>query len=124
MVVYYLGARRDGLRPQTGIRLYKMLVRPILDYVAHILGFNKKQIKKLEQLQLRALKRVLGLRINTKNESVRLVSGVEPLHARFAFLKLKHLYRIQQKPKDSLVRTVFNEILGAGKSIPGFVTEC
>ena len=32
MVVHYLGAQRDGLRPKTGLKLYIMLVRPILEY--------------------------------------------------------------------------------------------
>ena len=124
MVLRFLGARRDGLRPETGIRLYKMLARPILEYGSQILGYTKKQLEKLEQIQLRALKSVLGLQINTKNETVRLVSGVEPLRARFAFLKLKHLYRLQQKPNNSLVKIVFNKIRGAGASRPGFLAEC
>ena len=38
----FLGARKDGLRPETGIRLYKMLARPILDCGSQILGYSAK----------------------------------------------------------------------------------
>ena len=53
-----------------------------------------------------------------------MISGIEPLEARFAFLKLKHLYRIQLKPQNSLVKIIFNQMLSIGSSRPGFLTEC
>ena len=123
-VVHYLGGRGDGLRPQTGLKLYKMLVRPIFYYGSPVLAYTSAQLKKLEKTQLDVIKRALGLRQNTKNETVRILSGIEPLEARFAFLKLKHLYRILQKPKNSLVRIIFNKISLSGEGRPGFLSEC
>ena len=122
--MHYLGGRGDGLRPQTGLKLYKMLVRPIFYYGSPVLAYTSAQLKKLEKTQLDVIKRALGLRQNTKNETVRILSGIEPLEARFAFLKLKHLYRILQKPKNSLVRIIFNKISLSGEGRPGFLSEC
>ena len=123
MVTRFLGAKKDGLRPKTGLRLYKMLVRPILEYACPVIYFNKTQIKKLESLQNNAIKTACGLRFNTKTESVRVVSGIEPIQTRFAYLKLKHLYRILQKPKQSLVSEIFHEIRMQNHR-PGFLAEC
>ena len=95
MVTRFLGAQRDGLRPKTALRLYK-------SYAAPVLVFSDSQ--------LGIVKRMLGLRENTKNESVRVISGVEPIAVRLGFLKLKHQYRILQKPDTSLVKKVYLEI--------------
>ena len=110
MVARYLGARRDGLRPKTAVKLYKSLTRPIFEYGSPVLIFGKSHMVKLEVLQNFILKRSMGLLDNTKTESVRVVTGIESLAARFAFLKLKHARRIMLKPKTSLVRVVFEQI--------------
>ena len=52
MVVHFLGARRDGMRPKTGLKLYNALVRPILEYGSQVLVYGKAQMKQLEKLQL------------------------------------------------------------------------
>ena len=122
-VTRFLGARKDGLRPKTALRLYFSLVRPILEYAAPVLVFGKSHMDKLEALQLGIVKRMLGLRDNTKNESVRVISGVEPIAVRLGFLKLKHQYRILKKPGNSLVKKVYLEV----KKQPGregFHREC
>ena len=61
MVTRFLGAKGDGLRPKTGLKLYCMLVRPILEYASPVIIFNKTNMKKLEQLQLKILKQTVGL---------------------------------------------------------------
>ena len=126
MVVRFLGAKRDGLRPKTGLLLYKLLVRPIMEYATPVICFNKKQMEKLETLQNGAIKAACGLRYNTKTESVRIVTGIESLQLRMAFLKLKHLYRIQTKPSNSLVHVILKEIQNQHRSEkrPGFLSEC
>ena len=37
--IKHIGFSRDGLRPQTAIKLYKLLVRPILEYGAQVLTY-------------------------------------------------------------------------------------
>ena len=119
----FLGARKDGLRPKTALRLYFSLVRPILEYAAPVLVFGKSHMDKLEALQLGIVKRMLGLRDNTKNESVRVISGVEPIAVRLGFLKLKHQYRILKKPGNSLVKKVYLEVKKQPRR-EGFHREC
>ena len=123
MVVKFLGAQKDGLRPKTALKMYKSLVWPILEYASPVLVYSRSQMDKLEKLQLGTLKRILGLRNNTKNESVRVVSGIEPIDTRFGFLKLKHQFRILQKPENSLVKIVYREI-EKQDGRDGFLREC
>ena len=113
----------DGLRPKTALKLYKSLIRPILEYASPVIIFGETHMKKLEQLQLDIVKKMLGLRENTKNESVRVISGIEPLEVRFGFLKLKHQFRILKKPNSSLVKTVYNAIEQHTER-HGFLSEC
>ena len=110
MVARYLGARRDGLRPKTALKLYTTLCRPILEYASPVVVYSKTQMDDLEKLQNQIVKRSLGLRDNTKTASVRVVSGIPSLATRFAFLKLKHLRRILLKPETTLVREVYEKI--------------
>ena len=51
------------------------------------------------------------------------MSGIEPIDTRFGFLKLKHQYRILQKPENSLVKIVYREIEKQGER-DGFLREC
>ena len=70
--IRHMGFQKDGLRPETSIRMYKMLVRPILEYAAQVLSYKpyyfserkseelkepNKYIKKLVRFQNKALKK-------------------------------------------------------------------
>ena len=72
-VVSLLGLHLDGLNPVTAIRLYKSLIRPILEFGAQIVPYSKKQIEELEIVQNHALRRLLGLHHNVKPAIVRLL---------------------------------------------------
>ena len=39
--IAHYGFHRDGLRPETAIKLYKLMVRPILEYGSQVLSFQK-----------------------------------------------------------------------------------
>ena len=39
--IKHFGFHKDGLRPQTAIRLYKVLVRPLLEYGAQVLSYRR-----------------------------------------------------------------------------------
>ena len=75
--IKHFGFHKDGLRPETAIKLYKLLIRPILEYGAQVLVYNhfylnstvKKKgnldirtdfVKQLEQFQTKSLKTLLG----------------------------------------------------------------
>ena len=73
-VIRHMGYQRDGLRPEASIRMYKILVRPIIEYAAQVLSykhyyFTERKcakieeptdfIKKLESFQNKALKKII-----------------------------------------------------------------
>ena len=41
----HLGFNRDGLRPETSLRMYKILVRPILEYASQVLSYRHYYLK-------------------------------------------------------------------------------
>ena len=38
--IKHIGFSRDGLRPETALKLYKLLIRPILEYGAQVLIYK------------------------------------------------------------------------------------
>ena len=77
LCIRHYGFHMDGLRTETSVRMYKLLVRPILEYGAQVLIYrnyflasnSKKSIdiveltahaKKLENFQTQSLKRLLN----------------------------------------------------------------
>ena len=105
-VVSLLGMHMDGLRPKTAVRLYKSLVRPILEFGAQVVSKSKKQIREMEIVQNNALRRLLGLHRNVKPEIVRLLAGVETLESRFNQLKITYFHKL--RTSDSRRPTIPN----------------
>ena len=102
--IKHWGFHKDGLRPETALKLYKLLIRPILEYGAQVLiydhyylkpnliantSLDRKAdfVKQLEQFQTKAIKYLLGCPKSTSPTIVRLFSGIEPLSSRFDLLK-------------------------------------
>ena len=72
--IRHMGFRSDGLRPETSVKMYKILVRPMLEYADQVLSyknyyFTKRKsgrveeatnfIKKLENFQNKVLKKLV-----------------------------------------------------------------
>ena len=92
-----LGFHKDGLRPETAVRLYKSLIRPILEFMGSVIELPENQINVLERFQNECLRSFLGLPVSTHGSLLRLISGVEPLGARFDILKIGYYSRISSK---------------------------
>jgi len=107
-MVKFLGLSKDGLRLPTAIRLYKLLIRPIMEYAAPILSYSKSQLLKYERFQLKCLKTLIGLQhFGTLSAGVRLLAGVEPMKSRFDFLKIKYFHKLRMMGHDRIVYKVF-----------------
>ena len=108
--IKHVGFSRDGLRPETAIKLYKLLVRPILEYGAQVLSYENSYlnsirskvrtldeitgfVKKLEHFQTQALKNLLGAPKSTSPSIVRLFFGVAPFSSRLDLLKLRYFWK-------------------------------
>ena len=113
-----IGLDKDGLRATTAIKIYKTLVRPLIDYAAQVLHFNKQTMAALEKEQIQFIKRALGLEIYTSSGAALIVSGIIKIEARVAQLKLKYWNRIKAKPNE-----IIQSILEHPGPKRGFVQE-
>ena len=124
--IKHWGFHKDGLRPETALKLYKLLVRPILEYGAQVILYDHYYLKskfvrtaslnreadfakQLEQFQTKALKYLLGCPKSTSPTVVRLMSGIEPLSSRFDLLKLRYFWRISHGDENSIAFKVYKK---------------
>ena len=122
--IFHNGFHRDGLRPETAIKLYKLMVRPILEYGSQVLTYQNHYLKslnrvpkdlniltnfeeKLEQFQTKALKTLIGAPKSTLPAIVRFFSGVEPLKSRLDMLKLRYFWNLVHVYDHSIAYHVF-----------------
>ena len=124
--IRHFGFERDGLRPLTSIRMYMVLIRPILEYAAQTLSFRHYYFKttknennnydtptdtesfvsKLEKLQNKLLKHIIPCPRSTPPALVRLFTGVEPMVARIETLKLRYFWKLSHC-KNSLAAQIY-----------------
>ena len=112
------GFHAGGLRLASAIRLYKLFVRPILEYCAQTLTYTRYSqdavldaptgyAKQIEHLQTQILKKLINCPRNTPPALVRLFCGVEPIACRFEILKLRYFWKAMHSPHE----TIKNKIL-------------
>ena len=112
------GFHLGGLRLASAIRLYKLFVRPILEYCAQTLTYTRYSqdtvldaptgyAKEIEHLQTQTLKKLINCPRNTPPALVRLFCGVEPIACRLEILKLRYFWRAMHSPPE----TIKNKIL-------------
>jgi len=102
------GYSADGLRPATGLKLYKMLIRPIFEYATQVIKPPKSFLNGSESCQSQNIKIIFGLEPGTSHACVRLIAGLPPIIARCDYLKTKHYLRILNRTNFT---TITNEIL-------------
>ena len=114
--IKHLGYHKDGLRPETAIKMYKVLVRPLLEYGAQVMTYRRYYLhssgapvsvdkltffmKDLEHFQTQALKNLLHCPRNASPSIVRLFAGVEPIASRIDMLKLRYYWRATHSPDN------------------------
>ena len=79
-------------------------------------------IRKLEKIQCRTLRRILGIRSNISAPIVRLMCGVPNVQARFDLLKLNYFLKLLNSHSDFLARKII--FLSNISPRPGFLAEC
>ena len=113
------GFYKVGLSLPSSIRLYKSLVRPILEYGAQSLAYGRYSnlskpdgltgfAKDLEHFQTQTLKHLIGCSRNTSPAMVRLFCGVEPIACRLEVLKLRYYWKILNGPSDSVTSKILS----------------
>ena len=137
--IKHYGFHKDGLRPQTAIRLYKVLIRPLLEYGAQVLSYRKYFLnssrlavdvdiptfyrKDLEDFQTKTLKTLIGCPRNVSPSVVRLVTGVEPICCRLDMLKLRYYWKKTHSPPSMVSEFINHRKKNLLEHNLGFVTE-
>lgn len=93
-----------GAHPFTLKLVYNALIRSLLDYGAYVLGVaNKEAIKKLDLLQYRCLRVVLGAMRSTPTNALQVESADPPLHLRRQYLSDRFLFKLFQYENHPLI---------------------
>ncbi|XP_063416816.1 uncharacterized protein LOC134699058 [Mytilus trossulus] len=100
-VLRYVQANNYGMGTDSLLMLYKSLLRSVLDYGCQ--AFNSASItvkSKLDIIQAKALRIVLGAHKSTPLETILAESGEMPLQLRRDHLSLKYYARTKQNPSN------------------------
>ena len=122
--IKHFGFESDGLRTATCVWMYKVLVRPILEYAAQVLSYKhyyftsrrkpttihkpSDLLLKLEECQNRVLKLLVPCPKNTPPELVRLLTGTMPLSAHIDILKLRYFWKLSKRNKNNITFKIYN----------------
>lgn len=107
--VMWMARQSDGVRPETGRKLYEALVRPILEYGCEFWTTNKKEAESLEKVQRRALRRIAGCRDSTKISMLMNELGVTSLQSRRDIAVLRLFNKLKSYDKGTILHTVFRD---------------
>ena len=95
---------------ENGILLYNSIVKSILLYAGETwTNITKTQCNKLEQIQAKTLKTILGLEKSTPNIGLLNELGILPIELQLKKMRLMFLHKISSLPNSRLVKQVFNE---------------
>ena len=108
-----LGFSKNGFKVKSSVMLYKLLVRPILEFCAQSLTYalysqpfrtdeKSYYARKLEHFQTQTLKTLINCPRSTSPAITRLFCGTEPLACRLEILKLRYFWKTLHGPKDAL----------------------
>ena len=107
------GFSKNGFRVKSSVRLYKLLIRPILEFCAQTLTYalysqpsrsceSCYYAKKLEHFQTQVLKTLTNCPRSTSPAITRLFCGTEPLVSRLEIMKFRYFWKTLHGPKDAL----------------------
>ena len=122
--IRHFGFDSDGLRPATCIAMYKVLVRPILEYASQVLSYRHYYftslgksrkifeptdfLLKLEEFQNRTLKRLIPCPKSTPCCLLRLLTGTISLYAYIDILKLRYFWKLTHSGSKSYAHDIYS----------------
>ena len=108
--VYVRSAVGNELPFRLQLKLFDQQIRPIIEYASNI-WCPDAPVEELERVQLKFLKRALGVSLSTPTLAVYGETGRFPLHLRQQDQMLKLWLRIQRMPDDSIMKQIYRELL-------------
>lgn len=105
--------RSWGADQKTALLFYRAYIRSILDYGSLVYGSaSNTNLKKIDKIQMKALKTALGVMKSTPNECTLILAAEPPLEYRRNFLACKYVIKqhYRQNHLNSLISslTIFN----------------
>ncbi|KAI9309887.1 hypothetical protein BX666DRAFT_2164632 [Dichotomocladium elegans] len=101
--LHKMGAHRSGFSLSLSARLYCSFIRPKFEYGVAITMMHTKDINKLEQLQNRCLRLLIGGNPHTSTTVLKILTMIPAIHWRMEVLQSKYCLRLPTLPADSLV---------------------
>ena len=121
--VRHFGFDSDGLRPATCLSMYKVLVRPILEYASQVLSYTHQYftapsrprrifepsdfLLKLEQMQNRILKLIIPCPKATPCRLLRLLTGTMSVTAHIDILKLRYFWKLTHSVENNFALDIY-----------------
>jgi len=102
--------RYKYLSTEAKLNIWNSIVRPILEYGSAMWWCNKLQSQRIERIQLKALKVILGISSKTTDIAVRLELGVMSLEMRRKLAMLKWAAKICRMSDKRLVKNIFDSL--------------
>jgi hypothetical protein len=90
------------------LAVYQSLVLPLFTYGAGLWTVTEHQLRTLEEIQRRALKRILGTSITTTTAAVLCETGVLPIELLLDSCRLKFFGRLATMKRTRLVHEIFS----------------
>ena len=101
--VFSLIDGRRGIPVHIGINLYKMLVRPHLEYALPVwASISDQNLRKLEDAQSQCLSTVIGSKAHSSVAAIEVISGVCPMGVRRREICCREYLRIVSKGQSSI----------------------
>ena len=108
--IYVRSAVGNELPMRLYFKIFDQQIRPILEYASEI-WCQQDPIEELERVQLKFLKRTLGVSPSSPNAAIYGETGKFPLHLRQQDQVLKLWLRIQNMPSNSAIHRIYRELL-------------
>jgi hypothetical protein len=113
-VVIEMGMRADGFSVENGDSLWRSLIVPLLEYGCEVWEPNKRNRERIERVQKRAGKAMLGCSSKMGDVVVRGELGWTTMEGRREMIKLRFFGRLVRMKEDRVVRRMFALRWGQG----------
>ena len=90
-------------------RVYKTVVRPVLLYGTETWAVKSEQLRKLEVMEMKCLRRVVGCTLwdRRRNEDIRAEAKVAPIAEKVVESRLRWFGHVCRKPEEDLVKQIW-----------------
>lgn len=113
--LHKMGAHRSGFSLLLSTKLYQTFIRPKFEYGLAVTHLYKKDIAKLEQLQDRCLRLIVGGWSSSSTRALKAMTTVPDVSWRVEILQTKYLLRFDDLPEDCLLKLVSDQLGSASQ---------